>query len=187
MSSLCVDPNNIEFGINAVWKCMKDVAGCTSTIWRSECGEFVVKLVARQSQPWIEYVDLYEREICALEKLNELGIERVPRIVAKNDEQKAFVMTYCGTPLSANNAPQDVRKQLTSIISSISEHQIQHNDLLSLKLQQILVKNDLLYICDWGWASLQGRFDWGIGLRNDGIRNILGERLSTATNKYIDI
>jgi hypothetical protein len=180
MGTLCDSPSDLDLGIDTVWKEMTDVAGSTSTIWLSECGELVAKLVARQRDaPWIDHADVYEREVCALERLEELGIHGVPRIVAKSDEQKAFVMTHCGSPLNADNAPPDVRAQLTNIVSSVSKHHILHNDIESLDLQQVLVKNGLVYICDWGWASLEGRFDWGVGLRHEGIReHILGERLS---------
>lgn len=179
MCTLCDTPNDIDLGIDTVWKQLTGIKGCTSTIWLSECGELVAKLVTRQRPFFIDYADVYEREVRALERLEELGIDGIPRIVAKSDEQKAFVMTHCGTPLTADNAPHDVRAQLTNIVSNISKHHIQHNDIASLSQQQVLVKNGLVCICDWGWASLEGRFDWGIGLRHEGIReHILGNRAS---------
>ena len=53
-------------------------------------------------------------------------------------------------------------KQLNQIIYDLQKLNIQHNDI---KLgQEILVHHDKIYICDWGWGSINNNHSCNINL-----------------------
>ena len=167
------DPNNMTLGIDAEWVPMNTKA-VTSSIWSSKCNKYVVKLIGRINDDLFNKYNLYEREAFVLDRMEKLGIEGVPKLISKNDSERAIVMTNCGVPLTTKNAPDNTRAQLIKLITEISSHSIQHNDLgEGLSKGQILVKDNIVYICDWGWASLHGNFDWGMGFMNENITEFL--------------
>ena len=63
-----------------------------------------------------------------------------------------------------DNKPDDLEKQFNKILEDIKSVNVQHNDI---KLGEILMdENNKIYLCDFGWGSINNDFGCGIGLCN---------------------
>lgn len=92
---------------------------------------------------------LLEREKFWLHQLREF--ERVPNILNASDN--SITMDYVGERLTAENLPQDWEEQILVISEGLKRYDCSHNDI---KPEDILVKNQKLYIVDFGWATRLG-------------------------------
>lgn len=142
-------PDDFERGIHK---------GTTSTVWISKDKMYIIKFVVKYDD-----YDVYKREVFMLDKLNTLNVEWCPKMVEYNDIHKYIVMTYCGEPITKTNKPFDTQKQLLNILEYLNEHCIKHNDI---KESEILVHNNKIFLCDYGWCSLNGSWTMGINLNN---------------------
>jgi len=136
----------------------------TSYVYRSE--ELVLKIIKSY-----EKYQVYEREVYMLKLLEENGITWSPRIVHTDDVNQIIVMTYCGELLTELNKPKNLIEQMNIILNDLKRLNIQHNDI---KEEELLVLNGKLYLCDFGWASLNGFLSCGFNWNNtkpDGIKN----------------
>lgn len=89
--------------------------------------------------------NLVKREVYWLEKLSKTGI--VPKLYEVIEN--LIIMEYCGEPLTTKNTPSDIQDQLFFIIKTLLENHCYYNDL---KLSNLLVRNNKLFIIDFGWC-----------------------------------
>lgn len=132
--------------------------GSTSNVWVSNDKAFIIKFINK----YIEY-DVYQREVFVLRKLNSLDFDWCPKLIECNDEHRYIVTTYCGDEINNENKPIDTQTQLVNILYSLRQHGFKHNDI---KQSEILVKNNKIYLCDYGWCTLNGTWSMGINLNN---------------------
>jgi len=112
---------------------------------------------------------IYERETFILDLLKNNGITWCPTILVRDDEQKIMVMNYCGTKLTKENSPSDTMTQMRRILEDLKRFDIQHNDI---KVDEILVKDGNLYLCDFGWASIHHNLSCGVGFNKTNLCEI---------------
>tara|TARA_B110000858_G_C17779575_1_gene464091 strand:- start:1109 stop:1702 length:594 start_codon:yes stop_codon:yes gene_type:complete len=88
----------------------------------------------------------YENECKYLKLLNKYDIS--PKILETN--VNSLLLSDCGEQLTFENCPSDWKKQITNIYRILKEVNIFHNDL---KLDNLTVLNNKIYLIDFGWAS----------------------------------
>lgn len=114
-------------------------------------------IVTKRVKFYTQY-HVYEREIYWLEYLNSKGYDWCPKLIGKNNKNKEIYLEYIGPRINPNNVPKDWKEQLTKILADLQKEGICHNDI---KIPELLVKDDKLYLVDYGWASLEQ--DWSCG------------------------
>ena len=87
---------------------------------------------------------LIKRELEFLVRMNGC---HVPRVIAAGEDW--FEMEHCGIELNREHLPANWRKQIADISSALAEAGIVHRDI---KAGNVLVKNEQLYLIDFGWA-----------------------------------
>lgn len=88
---------------------------------------------------------LVKREAYFLNLLKEY--EYFPNVLEEGED--FFTMTHEGELISAKNLPENWEEQIKKIISALEEKDIVHRDI---KQQNILVKNNIIKLIDFGWA-----------------------------------
>jgi len=99
--------------------------------------------------------DILQRESFVLKYLQEKNYNWSPRLLNVDLTTYSLYMEHVGEPINSSNAPKNWKEQLQSILNDLETEGIQHNDI---NVQNILVKNDKIYLIDFGWASLKN--DW---------------------------
>lgn len=135
---------------NKLYKFNKtNLHGVTSNIYISEDKEMILKEI-------FGYLDfnVYEREKCILQFLNTLKVDWCPTLYHYDDTNHLLVMSYCGEMININNKPTNLREQLENILYDMRCFKIQHNDI---KESEILIQNNKVYICDYGWCSINNQ------------------------------
>lgn len=108
--------------------------------------------------------NLFEREVFILNYLNKNECSWVPKIYCYDKKNKIIMMEYCGDIIKKENLPKDYELQIQNILDDMKKLKVKHNDI---KInQEILVKKGKIFICDWGWASINNGYDCGINLWN---------------------
>lgn len=87
---------------------------------------------------------LLQREAAFLLKLDG---RCAPRLLASGDDW--IEMEHCGSELSLDNLPLDWCEQSAEVAAVLAETGIIHRDI---KPGNLLVKDDRLYLIDFGWA-----------------------------------
>lgn len=106
---------------------------------------FVLKLYDDKSKKY----GIFEREKFWLKELSEF--ERTPNIIEVGDD---FIkMEFVGVRIDKNNIPSNWKIQMEYILNSLKKHQCSHNDI---KPEDILVKDSLIYLIDFGWSTKIG-------------------------------
>lgn len=110
---------------------------------------------------WEEY-NVYEREKYIGSILK--NFDWYPKLLYGDDINKFFIYNNVGVPVTNKNKPKDFKKQFNKILSDMKSVNVQHNDI---KIGEILVdKNNKIYLCDFGWGSINNELGCGIGLWN---------------------
>ena len=91
--------------------------------------------------------ELFNREMFWLLKLQDTNI--VPKVLKYNLSELSITMNYCGEPITYNNSPKDVYKQLYNIQIILLKNNCMYNDW---KHGNVLVKDNKVYIIDFGWC-----------------------------------
>ena len=78
------------------------------------------------------------------------------------DEKELLIYNYCGEPLTKNNCPKDAIKQINKILNDLDSVNIQHNDITKEEL--LVDKNGKIYLCDFGWGSINNNLACGIDI-----------------------
>ena len=92
---------------------------------------------------------MFNRESYCLKKVKNQ--KHFPNILCIDKEYKQFYINYCGVYLTKDNVPSNWKKQIQEIISTLEKLNICHNDMWS---NNFLVKNDEIYLIDFGWSSM---------------------------------
>lgn len=139
------------------------VTSATSNVFVDDNKKYVMKIL-KESRSW-KFSDLLYRELNAIKYLKESNIIWVPEVI--NVLENKIVMSYCGEPISRHNAPKDYKEQIKTIINTLWELNLQHNDIIwKQNKSEFLVKDDRVYLVDWGWSSRHNDLSWGVGLSN---------------------
>tara|TARA_Y100000389_G_scaffold100145_1_gene96918 strand:- start:1097 stop:1615 length:519 start_codon:yes stop_codon:yes gene_type:complete len=105
--------------------------------------------------------DVYQREkyIGSLLK----NFDWYPKLLYSDDINQFFVYSNVGVPITIKNKPVDLEKQFNKILADMKSVNVQHNDI---KNQEILINEKKIYLCDFGWGSINNELGCGIGLWN---------------------
>ena len=106
--------------------------------------------------------DVFKREIFILNLLEKNSITWSPKLIHYDDNNKILMMTYCGQILTSLNKPDNYLAQFVKILKDMKKLNMQHNDIK--KNNEVLVIGNKIYICDFGWASINNKLGCGIGL-----------------------
>jgi tRNA A-37 threonylcarbamoyl transferase component Bud32 len=137
-------------------KINKSSTGATSDVFISTNKELVIKKV----KSYLEY-NVYEREKYVLTFLNNMKVDWCPKLMDYNDDDKILIMTYCGKMITQKTKPTTFSQQFTDIMNDLKSFKMKHNDI---KVSELLVLNDKLYLCDFGWCSINDHLSCEIGL-----------------------
>ena len=144
--------------------------GCTSASFTSPF--LFVKYIISCN----EY-NVYEREKYIGTILN--NFDWFPKLIYSDDIHKFFIYRNVGVPVTKENKPNDLEKQFNKILEDMKSVNVQHNDI---KIGEILIdKNKKIYLCDFGWGSINNELGCGIGLWNSNKKNKPGGYQDDAT------
>ena len=104
--------------------------------------------------------DVYKREKHLASVLNSFSW--FPTLLFSIDEKELLIYNYCGVPLTKNNCPKDAIKQINKILNDLDSVNIQHNDISKEEL--LVDKNGKIYLCDFGWGSINNNLACGIDI-----------------------
>lgn len=145
-----VSVNDTKYVVNSVCEDVK-----YSNIYITTDKSYVFKHVTA----YLEY-DVFEREIFLLEYLNNKDCDFVPELIKYDITNKILMMSYCGSTLT--KLTPDICIQMKNIESTLKRHNVKHNDIKIYS--ELLLLNDKLYLCDFGWGSIGTDHGCNIGL-----------------------
>ena len=122
--------------------------GATSDIYISDDKKYFLKKQSNYKND-----DCLKREIHILKILNENKITWCPKLLYYDD--KLFILNYIGNEISEYNIPNDYLQQINKIKLELNQLNIQHNDI---KLEELLIKDNKIYLVDYGWASINNDY-----------------------------
>jgi len=85
-----------------------------------------------------------------------------PPLLYSDDKNKILMFKNIGVILTKDNKPADVERQFNRILKDMKSVNIEHNDIKEGEL--LIDKNEKIYLCDFGWGSINKNMDCGIGL-----------------------
>ena len=88
----------------------------------------------------------FENELKILKLLEKHDIS--PKLI--NSEGRTLYLSDCGQELCHDNLPKDWKEQLLNIYQILKSHFLYHNDI---KSNNFTVKDNKLYLIDFGWSS----------------------------------
>ena len=100
------------------------------------------------SQKFSNVVDKlhFENELKILKLLEEYDIS--PKII--DSQEQTLYLSDCGQELNKENVPENWKEQLLKIRQVLKSHFLYHNDI---KSNNFTVKDNKLYLIDFGWSS----------------------------------
>jgi len=104
--------------------------------------------------------NVYEREKYLASILSKF--DWYPPLLYSDDENKILIFKNVGVILTKDNKPADVERQFNRILKDMKSVNIEHNDIKEGEL--LIDKNEKIYLCDFGWGSINKNMDCGIGL-----------------------
>ena len=75
-----------------------------------------------------------------------------PTILCVDDNSTTIYMTYCGDKIKLGCVPSNWKEQIKEVLVTLEKKQIYNNDSCD---QNFLVKDDIIYLVDFGWGSLE--------------------------------
>ena len=147
------NPYHMKVGDN-IYECKRKIeSGATSEVYISNDNKYVFKKIIKYDE-----CDVFKREVYILKLLNT-SVDWAPKLLCYDDISKTIMMKYCGDPLTYSNKPNDFVHQARTILKDLSDLNIQHNDI---KINgEVLVLDNKIFLCDYGWASINNSFDCG--------------------------
>lgn len=107
---------------------------------------------------------VYEREKHLSTVLSKF--DWYPKLLYSDDDNKILIFKNVGIPVTNENKPHDLKKQFSKILTDMKSVNVKHNDI---KKGEILVdKNGKIYLCDFGWASINDDLSCGINIWGKG-------------------
>lgn len=103
---------------------------------------------------------IYEREKYLASIL--CNFDWYPPLLYSDDENKILIFKNVGVILTKDNKPADVERQFNRILKDMKSVNIEHNDIKEGEL--LIDKNEKIYLCDFGWGSINKNMNCGIGL-----------------------
>lgn len=119
-------------------------------------------VVTKKIIHYLDY-DVYPREKYWLTFFNSIGYDWVPQLLSFDDHTHTLKMSYVGERISKDNKPEDWELQFKNILDCLERMNIKHNDI---KYEEILVKDNKIYLIDFGWMNTND--DWSC---NQGFNN----------------
>jgi len=119
---------------------------------------FIVKTFRDRWHHHLESYNLFEREVCALNRLQQFPWS--PKVL--NSSKKTITMSYVGEPLTKENLPTDYAAQFQTILTDMESVGVRHNDIVypcsknHLKKHEVMVHEGRLSLVDFGWATIDG-------------------------------
>jgi len=115
---------------------------------------------------FIKYVINYEKfDVYKREKYMSTILKKFdwyPTLLYCDDINHFFVFKNVGIPVTLKNKPDNLEKQFNQILADMNSVNVQHNDI---KKGEILMDdNNKIYLCDFGWASVNNDLGCGIGI-----------------------
>tara|TARA_B110000285_G_scaffold123380_1_gene139423 strand:- start:77 stop:670 length:594 start_codon:yes stop_codon:yes gene_type:complete len=114
--------------------------------------------VFKKVTSFIEY-NVFERDVYLLNYLNSV-CDFVPKLINYDEDRKIIMMSYCGSPLTELN--KNIIDQMKNMEETLKMHNVKHNDIKIY--EEILILNNKLYLCDFGWGSIGNDHSCNIGL-----------------------
>lgn len=105
--------------------------------------------------------DVYKREKHIVTLLQQF--DWCPKLLYADDNLKFLIFSNCGVPINSKNKPKNFKEQFEKILSDMESVNVQHNDI---KNEEILVKDNKVYLCDFGYGSINGELGCNIGIWN---------------------
>lgn len=104
--------------------------------------------------------NILEREILILKLLNENNFDWCPKLLYYDSE--SIITEYCGESINYENIPDDFEEQIGKILLDLKSVNVKHNDIWMIgKEPEFLVKNNKIYLIDFGWSSINDDFSCG--------------------------
>jgi serine/threonine protein kinase len=104
--------------------------------------------------------NVYEREKYMASILKKFGW--YPELLYSNDINKILIFKNVGVSVTAKNKPADIKIQFNQILKDMKSKNVQHNDI---KIGEILMDDKKkIYLCDFGWASINNNLNCGIDI-----------------------
>jgi hypothetical protein len=134
-----------------------NITAVTSDIFMDNRKKYVLKKIRKYKEH-----DCIQREVYILNLLKSKGYDWVPELVYTNNTD-ILVTRYIGIPVNSKNIPSDYKEQYNKIMNDMKEINMEHNDI---KQGELLIKGGKIYLCDYGWVSINDNFSCGTNISN---------------------
>ncbi len=129
--------------------------GATSHVYFSEDQRYVLKHVFDRHASLFAKYNCAAREYVVVQH-HLSGCSWVPHMLYGDAD--ILVSHYCGQPVTSDTIPVNWQQQAQQILLDMESRGVKHNDI---KTAEVLIKDDKMYLCDFGWASVNDDFSVG--------------------------